>query len=226
MRLHRLFSCLFVLMVWGCTPVIEDQPDGGGGSDPDASISRTGLVFVFDSEPGPDSQVGGGFSATLDEVELDLRDLRAIGDSAPGDERTSASAFDIEWEKDEPRTLRFSQAPPGFYSQLLAEVRSYEIKGTVEVEGEEQEFVIREEGVDIALTIALGNATLEPSMQLEIPVVVDVSAAVLAIDWSTVPAVPHDDEYELRVDSSWSDIGSIRGLIGGMFQAGEPTPVE
>ena len=77
--------------------------------------------------------------ARLEEVRLDLENVRAVGDAAPGDSRTSrVDSLRLEWwggdddgrrPQNEPVVVTFDQAPPGLYSNVVAELSAYRMQG-------------------------------------------------------------------------------------------------
>ena len=52
----------------------------------------------------------GDYDAEIETVSLALVDVRAIGDSAPGDERTTAPSVGLDWMRTDHETLLFPQS--------------------------------------------------------------------------------------------------------------------
>lgn len=184
--------------------------------------ARSGLVFAISSDPAPGEDVGGDFSPVFHEAEIDVENLRAIGDAAPGDERTSIASLEVEWEEEDMVYVRFTQAPPGLYSQLLGEIVSYEISGTVVVNSETKEFRVRESSASIGFSSSLSEVNLEPNMVLEVPVEVKLRGVIHAIDWANTPV---DEEGTLVVDESSERISEVHGKLKEAFEAAAPNPL-
>lgn len=202
------------LLCSGCTPEDMDPPDAGMGVD--AMPGTAGLVFRFGSEPDLPGALddSGSIEAYIEEAALVLERVRAIGDSAPGDERTSVETFTLDWEEGE-EELRFPRALPGVYSQLLGGIASYEIAGTIELEDGTWPFHISEPAVAIAFSVSLDQIALDPGMTREIEITIELSEVLRQIDWE---AVPVDDEGVLRVDGDSEQITSVREKLQESFE--------
>lgn len=192
MRHAGMFLTLGLALA-GCPGPGEDPPDPtpDAGREPDAGEPPVGagLVFQFESEPGlGEDELGGEYNPVIDEVVLTLVQVRAIGDAAPGDERTSADELALSWADGDTEELEFPQAPPGFYAQLLAELASYEIEGTLQVSGDRVPFRIAESGANIEIAVGLDGLALEPGMDRTVTITVDLGDVVEAVDWDSVPA--------------------------------------
>jgi hypothetical protein len=199
-----------------------DAPDGPDAGD-DATMEGSGLVLAFTSEPNVGGSVDGDYDAVLGEVEIRLEDVRVIGDAALGDERTSVGALELEWESKDTIYVRFPQAPPGMYSQLLGDVVSYEISGTIEIDGESKSFTIGEEEANFGFSEGLSNVNLEPSAALELPVRVDIAKVIREINWRDVG---EGEEGKLRIGEGSSEIDSVRGKLKEMFEVQASQPIE
>ena len=207
-----ILSCL---LYSGCTP--EDvgyRPDAGARVD--AMPGTAGLVFRFGSTPAVPGSVddSGSIELHVEEAELLLERVRAIGDSAPGDERTSVEAFSLDWEEGL-EELRFPRALPGVYSQLLGDIASYEIEGTIDMEEGTWPFQISESAADIPFFVSLDQIALDPGMTREIEVIIDLSEVLRQIDWD---AVPVDEEGVRRVDGDSEQIESVRQKLEESFE--------
>ena len=216
------------LLLAGCSDPGENppvpMPDAGvrpdaAGEEPDAGeVGGAGLTFLFGSRPSLPAELEGEYNPEIEEAEFVLVQVRAIGDSSPGGEGTSADFLELSWEDDGAEELRFPQAPPGIYSQLMAEIASYEIEGTVEIDGDEVPFLIADESASIQVSLSLDGLELEPGMDQTVSIHVDVGDVIQAIDWDTVPV---DEEGWLHV-SPESDLGGqIRELLGNSFETGD-----
>src|SRR5688572_25830696 len=124
---------LVALLAAACSVESASRPDGGpvpgddgGGPGPDAPVGSAGLVIEFRGVPALPASLGGDFDPELQDVRLDLEDVRAVGDAAPGDERTSRDQLRLEWRAgdsegegdgddgggNDPVVVTFDQAPP------------------------------------------------------------------------------------------------------------------
>lgn len=201
-----------------------DPGQDGGGSGPDAPPGSAGLVLEFRGVPTLDAELGGDFSLVLEDVRLDLENVRAVGDAAPGDSRTSRDELRLEWwgsddgedPNNEPVIVTFDQAPPGLYSNVFAELEHYEMQGTVEVEQDnERDFDIRDTpSSSLAISIPLGGVMLEAGETRRVVVEVACGAAVLGVPWGEL--TPEDDG-DYVVDSESPQIGAVSDAMADAF---------
>lgn len=188
------------------TPDAGMQPDAG--EEPDAGAAGAGLIFQFSSNPSLPGELDGEYNPVIEEAELLLVQVRAIGDSSPGGEGTSADSLELSWEDEGAEELSFPQAPPGIYSQLMAEIESYELEGTVQISGEDVPFRIAEEsGAGIQVSMSLDGLALEPGMDRVVIIHVDVGDVIQAIDWD---AVPVDEDGWLHVGPESPQSAAVR----------------
>jgi hypothetical protein len=214
------------LLLSGCSDPGEGPPDptpdagvrpDAGGEEPDAGeAGGAGLTFQFASRPSLPGELEGEYNPVIEEAELLLVQVRVIGDSSPGGEGTSAESLELSWEDDGAEELRFPQAPPGIYSQLMAEIESYDIEGTVEISGEDVPFRIAEQSAGIQVSLSLDGLELEPGMDRVVSVHVDVGDVIQAIDWN---AVPVDEEGWLHVSPESEQGAQVRERLGDSFDA-------
>lgn len=213
------------------TPAADARPEpgDGDGGPADAAMTSAGLVLEFRGDPTLAAEVGGDFDATLVSVRLDLEDVRAIGDSAPGDERTTRSSVELEWhgeeeeeEEDgeadnEPVRVTFADAPPGLYSLVLAQVVHYRVRGTVVVDAVTREFEIEDEPPsDLAISVDLGGLVLEPDAIREVEIAVSLAGAAADLRWDQITP---DGEGNLRVDQDDAEhIAPVRDAVEEAFE--------
>jgi hypothetical protein len=189
-----------------------------GRDDPDAAPSEpAGVVFRFvTNDPVPGEIEQDGVSGTVDLASFEFQDIRAIGDAAPGDDRTRRGQYRIDWREDEtPNPLSFPDAPPGIYSLLLARVVRYEVHGSVKWREEQPRYII-EDRPEVALSIAveLPDVEAQPGQVVVVEIEVDVNDIVTAIDWSE--REPDDDEF--RVGSEDEAIEEVRSEVTDAFE--------
>lgn len=183
-----------------------EQRDSGGGA---------GLVFRFASEPSLPGDVGGEYNPVIEQAELLLVQVRAIGDSSPGGEGTSADGLALSWADGEAEELRFPQAPPGIYSQLMAELDGYEIQGTVEISGDELPFrIAQESGASIQISVNLDGLELEPGGDRGITIEVDLGDVIRAVEWDEVPV---DEQGSLHVRAESPQAEAVRERLADAF---------
>lgn len=219
MRHAGLFLILGLALA-GCPGPGEDPPDltPDAGSEPDAGEppAGSGLVFRFESEPGlGEDELGGEYNPVIDEAVLTLVQVRAIGDSATGDARTSADQLTLSWEEGDVEELYFPQAPPGIYAQLLAELVSFEITGTLQISGERVPFRIAETGANIEIAIGLDGLAIEPGMDRTVPISVELGDVIEAVDWEQVPA---GEDGVLHVSPSSENMAQVRERLRDGFE--------
>lgn len=225
-------SCVLALLVAACSVESGSRPDSGpdpgddgGGPGPDAPVGASGLVLEFRGVPPLTAILGGDFEAELDRVRIDLESVRAIGDAAPGDERTTRDELRLEWRggeddgegaENDPVLVSFNEAPPGLYSHILAQVTHYRLEGQVELEldGEHDFDIDDTPDSPLALTIQLGGVTLEAGETRQITIDVSCGAAVLDTPWDEVTP---DGEGDLNVNDDSPQIGPIRTSMDTAF---------
>ena len=221
---------LVALLATGCSVSSGSRPDAGsqpgedgGGSDPDAPPGSAGLVLEFRGVPALSARLGGDFDPELEEVRIDLEDVRAVGDAAPGDERTSREQLRLEWwgagdddggddPNNQPVVVTFDQAPPGLYSNVFAELKSYRMQGEVEIEESERDFEI-EDSPALAISIALGGVTLEAGETRRVAIDVSCAVAVRDVPWDQV----QEEEGNLVVGSGDPEIDAIQAAMQDAF---------
>jgi hypothetical protein len=190
---HAGIFLILGLALAGCPGQSDDgppdvMPDAGASSDADVEPEGSGLSFQFGSDPELPGGISGENNPYVEDARFTLVQVRAIGDAATGDELTSAASFELSWGESSEEELSFPQAPPGIYSQFLAEIDSYEIQGTVEVGGVDKPFrIARESGAAIPIALSLESLVLDPGLYREVEIDVGLSEVIVAIDWEQVP---------------------------------------
>lgn len=195
------------ILAGGCPGGDVDEPDAAGGPAGLAIDWRTAAPV-----PGP---VASGLR--LSELHLKLSSVRAIGDAAPGDPRTSSGALELEWNERAPPPLVYDQAPAGLYSQIELGVgggpEAYELHGEVDLGGTWTPFEIEDEA---ALAITVPTAlTLAAGQRATLAVTLDVAAVLAPIDWSQVPS----NLGTLSLTRSDPQIGAVRAALVAAFAA-------
>jgi hypothetical protein len=180
--------------------------DGGGGA---------GLIFRFTSDPSLPGELDGDYDAVIADAALVLAQVRAIGDSSPGGEGTSADRLELSWDDGEVEELRFPQAPPGIYAQVMAVLESYEIEGIVQIDGDDVPFrIAAASGAGIQIALSLDGLELEPGMDRVVNIQVDLADVVKAVDWDAVPA---DEDGLLHVGPESDQGATVRERLADSF---------
>jgi hypothetical protein len=188
-----------------------DAGDGGGGT--------AGLRFEWRPDPVPPGEVEDDL--TIDEVHLHLRDLRAVGDAAPGDARTSRAALDLDWEEGAaPPALRFDTAPPGLYSQFEfrldggdGEDEAYSIEGMVYLEDAWVPYEI-EDGLPLSVSIPLDVDLAVGEVEV-VDIRIRLDAAIEGVDWANATL----DDGTLVLDEE--QLAEVRDILAAGFEAEE-----
>jgi hypothetical protein len=205
----------------------EPGEDGGGPGPDDGGGGVAGLVLEFHGVPALTALLDDGsvqFPVELSDVRIDLENVRAVGDAAPGDERTTRDQLRLEWwgaddgdpAQNEVVVVSFTQAPPGLYSNVYAELIDYRMQGSVEIaEDDERDFeVVDQPSTPLAISIPLGGVNLEAGETRHLAIDVSCAAAVTEIPWDQVP----DDSGDLVVDSGSPQIlDGVRDDMEGAF---------
>jgi hypothetical protein len=211
----RAISVIVAVALAGC-PATGEAPDAGrdAGDDADVPAVTGGLVFDFGTDPAVPGAVGA--KVHVDEVRVFWHDVRAIGDSAPGDSRTSRASLDLVWRDGEsPESLAFPLAPPGLYSRLEARVgggqRAYEIKGTVTLRDDSTEsFEVSDEAL---ASISVSLAGVEVSSATVTARVTMSLAFLSSVDWDAL----WDDRHDLKIEAGDPAIAAISGALATSF---------
>jgi hypothetical protein len=191
-----------------------DGAVGGDAGQSDASdVPTGGLIFELVAVPALPEVTA---DLLVDEVRLELRDVRAIGDSAPGDARTSIASLSLEWRPgDEPRRLAFPLAPPGIYSSLQARFgggfdEALEIRGRVRRGGELVTFHVEHDDLAAPIVVDLGGLAVASAPR----------TAVVSMSLSFLGGVPWDqielEDGELKVEA---DDPQMAAVVSGLQAA-------
>jgi hypothetical protein len=217
-----LALALSSLLALGCG---GSEGDGGGpdAGDPglaDATGANTaGLVFSFDTDPRLPSDGEEEEEPRIDSAEFVIRQIRAIGDAAPGDSRTTLDVVDLAWPDGGvdggDNRVAFPDAPAGIYSWLMGEVASYRIRGTVTVDGESGPFeIIDAPPSALSFEVPLGEVLLVAGQIREIAIEIELEGVVKAASWSDIE--PNGDGVRV-IDDSEGVISDIRERIQNGF---------
>jgi hypothetical protein len=152
----------------------------------------------------------------MDEVSIFITDFRAIGDAAPGDDRTLIPTLELTWSEGGDELVRFPNAPIGRYSRILASVESFRIAGTCVIEGETRSWAIDDVatgGIDIDVT--LENVEVMPGSETRVELEVDLERLYDHVeDWADI----EEDDGVLLIDGSHPQIGELRTRFNEVFE--------
>jgi hypothetical protein len=153
--------------------------------------------------------------------------VRAIGDAAPGDVRTTRSGYKFDFRDNlMPVPITFVEAPTGLYSMLelrVARVTSppaqasdaCNIQGRVIRAGDSVPFEIKNTTADTAIAIAI-NTDLAPRELDTASIEVDVAALIADVDWN---AVPLSGEGRLFVGDGDPQMATVVTKLSTAFRA-------
>lgn len=222
-RRSLTLALLVLLVSTGCD---VDSITADAGADPNADGSAgdgdagptSGLTFDFRSDPKlpphGNGEAGGPWEAVLDTAEIILRDVRAIGDAAPGGE-TRADVFTLTWVADDKELLVFGDAPPGIYSLLRAQIVSWDITGTVDPEGEDDVPFHISDVPSTSVSVSVGiDVTLMAGADQTVRIDVELEDIIEDINWDEAP---EDDDGTLIVTSQHPAIDDIRESLSNAF---------
>jgi hypothetical protein len=221
----RLWWLALAGCVGGCEPdtgglgVVDAGRDAPDARRPDAGGAAAGLILEWKVVPALPAALPG--DVRLTEVRLNLRDVRVLGDSAPGDGRTAVDRLELTWRVDQgPAPLAFLQAPPGLYSSLRYRVGDgdedgIELSGTVRRDGEDVDFEIEDSmalGIDVPLSLEL-----TPGEQVTLEVRLDTAAVLGGIDWSEAEV----EDGEIKLDDDSAQLQGVRDRLRTAFSVVE-----
>ncbi len=214
MRLAGICAALAATMSSAaCGSSVQGGPDANDG---DGGTGGMSLAFSIDP-PVPGDVLPG---ATIDSVDLAIKDLRLTGDSASAtDPRTHAGFLAISWRADhQPYPATFPAAPPGKYANIAFKLEndtgeSFVIKGTINWLGTVHPYLIQDNhSVDISIPMSvtlpvggMASDTLETHML----------GILEGIDWSHAEI---EDGGTLVITSD-TDLSDVRNHFAAAFSA-------
>ena len=196
----------------------SSNPAGTDSGAPDGSTGAAGMHVTWSTSPAMwPGAIASGFQ--LDNATFLFDNLKVIGDAGPGDDRTSANAFQLHWDATNmPATIDFTDAPTGVYSKVTFQIdghliqSSYKLHGHVTVSNVSVPFEIEDRE---ALSLSLQcNRTLAPGGSVTIDVVLNFTDALKSIDWTKVHT---DDNGNLELDTTDSQMPSFRNKFASSF---------
>ncbi len=155
-------------------------------------------------------------------VVLGAATIRAIGDAAPGDLRTTRTDYQFEWRDNlMPIPVLLPQAPPGVYSEVelriapsAASADAVNIIGRANRGGTLVPFEIDNNTSTIPISVTV-HTELAPRQIAVTSIEVDVAALVDSIDWSAVPLTTDGRLYITDGDPA---MASVVASLGTAFR--------
>lgn len=186
-----VLAALFIGACGGTPPgaPVDAEPTGGDTGSIGIGFD-SGLGIGFFIEPELPVEWDRDEWLKVERVEVDLRNLRLIGDAAAGDERTRMESFKLRWpseEEDAPvQQAIFENAPPGLYSHVRATAREFKVHGKLRFEdgGTEYKLEINTESADPPVEVSLTGVDLGASAPLAIEIELDLDFVLADIDYS------------------------------------------
>ena len=214
-----LGSIAAVFCLTGCPTIFPAESDGGIGED--GSLPGASLLVLVEADVGEPLELrraGPHYAQIneLSEVRLELEDFRIIGDSVPGDERTTLDELVLDWRDGPLSCLEFQGAPPGIYSRVRASMRAYRIVGAIEDSGVNYAFSIEDTPPQgIAMTADINEVIVDVDAGGEIALQLDMEYALDAIDWE---AHDSDGDGQVEIDADSPEIAEFRARMATLLQ--------
>lgn len=185
----------------------------------DGSREGDGLTIRIEADQVLPASAKGG-SVQIDEIAISTTTIRALGDSAPGDETTTLEGLELQWSASEqPDSFTFERAPAGRYSSVKMHVvkagreHAFEVRGVVDVTGMAWPFAIEAELSDVSLSIAV-DEMLPAGGSAEIRIVLTVAALVEPIDWANAA----DEGGTLVIRDGNAELAKLEAALLGAFR--------
>lgn len=220
-RAGRLIALFGLLLAGGCSPggIAPATPDAGpvdaNPTSPDSAPPSSGLSFTFRSDPELPTPPDGEYSVVVESGHIEMHEFRAIGDSAPGDARTTQDRYLLDLSNPNAQ-VTFADAPPGVYSLLIAEVEAFYVTGHVSYGDKDVDFVIDDiPPFEISLNVDLQSKVLD-SGPLVIPLKAEILELTRAINWQTF-----SQEDDIQIDGFYSKIGDVRDKMQDVIKLDE-----
>lgn len=202
--------------LWGC-PGPATSPDSSVPDDGD--LDGDGLTIRIEADQALPASAKGG-SVQIDEIAISTSTIRALGDSAPGDDTTTLVGLELHWSASEqPDSFTFERAPAGRYSSVKMHVvkasgeRAFALRGSVDVGGTVWPFEVDADLSDLSLSIAV-DEMLPAGGSAEIRIVLTVAALVEPIDWANAT----DDGGTLVIRDGNGELAKVEVAMLGAFR--------
>jgi hypothetical protein len=217
--MQGLIRCALVAaLVCACHSDDTTTPDGDIGGDAGLTVRWSTKPLAWPADLGS--------TVTLEDARFQLDSLRVIGDAGPGDLRTTKDAFEVRWQEggDPPVDIKFDSAPTGLYSQIALQIdgnvveESYELKGTVVVNNNLEDFVI-EDSNPLPINLSI-DKSLSAGSTATIDIEIDFAHALSAVDSSSM----NKSDGKLQLDEGDAGIVELRKKIVESFKTPNIAP--
>jgi hypothetical protein len=159
---------------------------------PEVDAANGGLTIELVAKNGVPQM--STIDVEITKVVIGATSIRAIGDAAPGDMRTTRLSYEFEWRDHlVPIPFKFPEAPPGVYSMIDFHVADSELSsvavgilGRVRRAGTLVPFEVQNQTASVTVTIPI-DVVLVPRTGAIATIELDVAALVDGIDWDAVP---------------------------------------
>jgi len=211
---HRhilIFAALALIAACGQNPGDDDSVDAGS--------AQGGLELDPVSRPDIPGSAGGSYNVFIATAHVDINDLRAIGDAAPGDERTRVAQLSLGWnDESTPTSILFADAPLGLYSQVLGELTSYRITGTVKVSDTTYPFEIDDTPPSpLSIRTGLDGVVVVAGQTTQVDLVFRLGDVLNDINWADADV----EDGTIVIDGSSTGINDLRDHMRELFEHDE-----
>jgi hypothetical protein len=193
-------------------------------TDGDGSLPGNGLTIDTNTNHGIPASIGDG-NIKIEEVWISTRSIRAIGDAAPGDERTTKLDVGLHWDdEDDPDKFTFDRAPSGRYSTVRLQVAApesgdqdaaFQIKGEVKIDDTFRKFEVDSETSSFQISVAV-DTVLPAGGTAEIDLELVLEGLVDTIDFTLI--TPDGDGVRV-IDDSDSEMAIVRAALETAFRS-------
>lgn len=186
------------------------------GDESDAGEPTGGAYLRFRTIPELNSELAiSDATFAFRDIQIELSDLRLIGDAATGDERTRIEQVRLEWngEVGPVSSASYPDAPPGLYSIVRGAFTAFAFSVDVERDGmEDFRLEVDYEQQPIAIDIAL-ESQLEAGAPLEVDIAITLADVLASIDLDEL--VVEDGTAEIVDESPL--LGAIADSLSNSF---------
>lgn len=152
----------------------------------------------------------------LTKIELRVKSLRMVGDSAPDDSRTNKAQFRLEWEDGGvPSDVRFSQAPLGAYTAVKTRLdgdasNSFKLEGRALVNGTWYPYEL-EDSIVYSQTLPI-SVELTPDNGQIIHITANFRALIDNVDFSQL-----DNDFGKLEFRAGTELNKARAVMSNVF---------
>ncbi len=210
--------CL-VLCAVGCASSSSSQTDASVSTDGptdnvDAQSEDRGIVLRFQSSFTVPGSFDDEYQPVLENLAIEVENLRVIGDSAPGDDRTSVDSYVFSFSES-PEVIVFPEAPAGNYSRVRGTVSRFFASGLCTHESVSLQWTIEDQPLSgVEMDVELDGVNLDPGGVAIVLVDVDLANPFEKIEWEDVM----EQNGVLQIDESYEHLEDLRESIEEVFE--------